>query len=97
MLIRGYCHAQGVVGNYFGTKKRPVLVPTMNDERVVGCIGPADAEHAINWLNIKLGEMGRCQVCGQCFAIYKVEGPYYPTPLSCPPEGLEAAVKANKA
>ncbi|KAG5643015.1 hypothetical protein DXG03_001753 [Asterophora parasitica] len=47
-----------------GTKANPVLVPSYDTERIIGCTGsPADS-HDLLWFNLKKGRQSRCTECG---------------------------------
>jgi len=52
-----------------GTKENPIMVPSMMEERIVGCTCDEDSPQ-INWIVIKQNEMKRC-VCGNAFKVYK--------------------------
>ncbi|KAF8199613.1 cytochrome c oxidase [Pholiota molesta] len=52
-----------------GTKANPVLVPSFETERTIGCTGvPADS-HDIAWFNLKKDTIGRCVECGSVYAL----------------------------
>ncbi|KAF8806970.1 cytochrome c oxidase polypeptide IV [Phlegmacium glaucopus] len=52
-----------------GTKADPVLVPSYDVERIIGCTGvPADS-HDILWFNLHKGKQGRCTECGSVYAL----------------------------
>ncbi|KAF8233193.1 COX5B-domain-containing protein [Tricholoma matsutake] len=58
-----------------GTKANPVLVPSCDVERLVGCTGvPADS-HDVAWFNLKQGKQSRCTECGSVYALDVSEGP----------------------
>ena len=46
--------------------KLPNIVYTLEDYRVVGCVDCMDDLHYINYMWIKVNEMGRCRDCGTC-------------------------------
>lgn len=50
-----------------GTRDNPTLVPSMFDERIVGCVCEEDST-SITWMVLKKGELGRC-TCGNCFRL----------------------------
>lgn len=50
-----------------GTKEAPTLVPSMYDERIVGCVCEEDST-SINWMVLKKGEAIRC-ACGNVFQL----------------------------
>ncbi|KAF8968159.1 cytochrome c oxidase subunit VB-domain-containing protein [Flammula alnicola] len=52
-----------------GTKASPVLVPSFEAERLVGCTGvPADS-HDVLWFNLEKDKIGRCVECGSVYAL----------------------------
>ena len=62
-----------VIRGPFGTKDKPVGVPSVQGYRVVGCTGGKHEEaHDINWIEVRTGENSTCVVCGQVFCIEKV-------------------------
>ncbi|XP_028397322.1 cytochrome c oxidase subunit 5B, mitochondrial-like [Dendronephthya gigantea] len=50
-----------------GTKANPTKVPSMDDERIVGCICEEDMTY-IQWMTLKKGEPQRCD-CGYFFEL----------------------------
>lgn len=52
-----------------GTKDKPRLVPSMYEERIVGCICEEDQSY-INWMVLKAGTTQRCD-CGHWFQLVK--------------------------
>ncbi|KAF9533819.1 cytochrome c oxidase subunit VB-domain-containing protein [Crepidotus variabilis] len=55
--------------SHLGTKANPVLVPSYDIERIVGCTGvPADS-HDVLWFNLKKDHPTRCTECGSMYAI----------------------------
>ncbi len=52
-----------------GTKDKPRLVPSMYEERIVGCICEEDQSY-INWMVLKGGPAQRCE-CGNWFQLVK--------------------------
>ena len=50
-----------------GTKVNPTKVPSMDDERIVGCICEEDMTY-IQWMTLKKGEPQRCD-CGYFFEL----------------------------
>ncbi len=59
-----------------GTKDKPRLVPSMYEERIVGCICEEDQSY-INWMVLKSGSAERCE-CGHWFQLVQAN----PTKLS---------------
>eukprot|EP01111_Echinosteliopsis_oligospora_P011334 TRINITY_DN371_c0_g1_i2.p1 TRINITY_DN371_c0_g1~~TRINITY_DN371_c0_g1_i2.p1 ORF type:complete len:146 (-),score=39.48 TRINITY_DN371_c0_g1_i2:72-509(-) len=58
----------------FGTMEVPVVVPTVNDSRIVGCLGgDGDKGHQMifHWATIEKPTV--CLECGQVFKLHKVE------------------------
>jgi len=52
-----------------GTKANPLLVPSYDVERIVGCTGfPADS-HDVLWFNVKKDNQARCTECGSVYAL----------------------------
>ncbi|XP_063675060.1 uncharacterized protein LOC134811879 [Bolinopsis microptera] len=47
---------------------RPHIIYTMEDYRVIGCVDCMDDQHYINYMLIRVNEMGRCRDCGSCYA-----------------------------
>jgi len=45
----------------------PHIIYTMESYRVVGCVDCMDDLHYINYMYIKVNEMGRCRDCGTCY------------------------------
>lgn len=57
----------------FGTIESPVLVPSITDDRVVGCTGgTADNEHLPLWFRCREGFLYRCGECDQIFMHVRV-------------------------
>ncbi|KAG5652115.1 hypothetical protein H0H81_006252 [Sphagnurus paluster] len=58
-----------------GTKANPVLVPSYDVERIVGCTGvPADS-HDVLWFNVTQQRQARCSECGSVYALDVQSGP----------------------
>jgi hypothetical protein len=53
--------------DHFGTPDNPVLIPSLNGERVFACEGHSDHPHDTLWSHIKEGEIVKCQECEQVF------------------------------
>jgi len=52
-----------------GTKANPVLVPSYDVERIIGCTGfPVDS-HDVAWFTLKKEEHARCMECGSVYAL----------------------------
>ncbi|PPQ64606.1 hypothetical protein CVT26_002004 [Gymnopilus dilepis] len=52
-----------------GTKADPVLVPSLDVERIIGCTGvPADS-HDVHWYTLKKDKQTRCVECGSVYAL----------------------------
>ncbi|KAF8822882.1 putative cytochrome c oxidase subunit [Cardiosporidium cionae] len=57
----------------FGTIEKPVLVPSVHTERIVGCTGgTGDNEHIPLWFRCREGFLYRCGECDQIFMLVKV-------------------------
>jgi len=53
-----------------GTKANPVLVPSFDVERIIGCTGvPADS-HDVLWFTVKKEKISRCTECGSVYALH---------------------------
>lgn len=66
-----------------GTKQSPIMVPSPDDERVIGCNGHPGARHHTLWQIVtedghKYWEYGhnRCGECGNTYKLQKVDLPY---------------------
>ncbi len=62
---------------HFGTYENPVIIPSYESTRIVGCRGgkgnPGDPpEHELRWFEIEEGNMDECDVCGQVVILKKV-------------------------
>jgi len=63
---------QAVLKGDFGTAKNPVVVPSVFDSRIVGCVGGSGYEHELLWHEIKAGSKPTvCFECGQFFVLQK--------------------------
>lgn len=54
-----------------GTKDNPRKVPSMFEERIVGCICEEEATY-INWMMVKKGPPQRCE-CGHWFELIEAK------------------------
>ena len=58
----------------FGTVESPVLIPSITDDRVVGCTGgTGDQEHLPLWFRCREGFLYRCGECDQIFMNVRVD------------------------
>lgn len=57
-----------------GTLKEPVLVPSLFEERVVGCTGFPKGEHDAMWMMVGNKRIHRCVECGQAFKLNMLDG-----------------------
>jgi hypothetical protein len=58
----------------FGTPENPVLVPSVFDSRIVGCMGgPGPLSHEILWHLVKKDKPLVCLECGQVFKLIPLE------------------------
>ncbi|XP_077310376.1 cytochrome c oxidase subunit 5B, mitochondrial [Lithobates pipiens] len=58
-----------------GTKENPHIVPSVNKQRIVGCICEED-NTAVNWFWIHAGEVNRCPECGSHYKLVPKELPH---------------------
>ncbi|GLB40389.1 putative cytochrome c oxidase [Lyophyllum shimeji] len=64
-----------------GTKANPILVPSYDTERIVGCTGsPADS-HDVRWFPVTHDKHARCVECGSVYAIDLQVIDLEPTPV----------------
>jgi len=63
-----------VLSGGFGTKDKPVDVPSRYDFRIVGCTGSATEEHELLWHSEKQGKDLICMDCGQFFRLRRLPG-----------------------
>ncbi|KAF4614199.1 hypothetical protein D9613_007805 [Agrocybe pediades] len=52
-----------------GTKANPVLVPSFDVERIIGCTGVPAESHEVHWYNLKKDKHTRCIECGSVYAL----------------------------
>ncbi len=57
----------------FGTPEKPVVVKSVFDTRIVGCVGGKNNEHELTWHVVSHGKPLVCLECGQVFELQKVE------------------------
>ncbi|KAG6883015.1 hypothetical protein C0993_008261 [Termitomyces sp. T159_Od127] len=58
-----------------GTKADPILVPSYDVERIIGCTGsPADS-HDVKWFWVRKDKQARCVECGSVYALDYSTGP----------------------
>eukprot|EP00386_Alphamonas_edax_P007485 GDKI01024922.1.p1 GENE.GDKI01024922.1~~GDKI01024922.1.p1 ORF type:complete len:293 (+),score=89.97 GDKI01024922.1:66-944(+) len=75
----------------FGTVENPVLCPSLNNMRVVGCTGgTGDNEHVPLWFNCREGFLYRCGECDQVFMLVRV---LYSVPDGSNPFPVDPEVK----
>lgn len=55
--------------DHYGTMKNPIMVPSIYDERIVGCTGYPKYSHSPLWIKAKKESPGRCFECGQVFKL----------------------------
>jgi len=61
-----------------GTLDKPIMVETIQGERIVGCTGFPKYSHHVSWMNLKgYDHVGRCADCGQAFKLKFAEMPEY--------------------
>jgi len=58
----------------FGNPEKPVMVPSINESRVVGCLGGPgeELEHPLTWHHVKEDKPTICVECGQTFKLRKI-------------------------
>lgn len=67
-----YLKTQPMVGP-FGTVENPVIVPSVTNDRVVGCTGGVgDDEHVPLFFHVREGFMYRCGECDQIFMLARM-------------------------
>lgn len=54
----------------YGTLANPILVESIEDERIAGCSGYPKDSHEIIWMRVSGTK--RCPECGQAFKIHKL-------------------------
>jgi len=75
----------------FGTEENPVLVPSYNRFRFVGCIGGYDGkpEHELAWFVVRQGPKHRCPLCGQIFQLWTTDSSHPDHPYHDPSRDYE--------
>jgi len=58
----------------FGTREKPIEVPSRFNFRIIGCTGSEEVEHEILWHEVKQGKDLLCMECGQCFRLARIPG-----------------------
>ncbi|GJQ10045.1 hypothetical protein GpartN1_g4803.t1 [Galdieria partita] len=59
----------------FGTKEKPLLIPSRYDARMIGCTGrEAPNDHEVYYMTVKENNDKVCPLCGQVFRLKKVAG-----------------------
>jgi len=59
----------------FGTKEKPLLIPSRYDSRMIGCTGrQAPNDHEVYYMNVEEGSDKVCPLCGQVFRLKRVAG-----------------------
>ncbi|TRM64790.1 cytochrome c oxidase subunit VB-domain-containing protein [Schizophyllum amplum] len=52
-----------------GTKKDPIMVPSFDVDRIIGCTGsPADSHHIL-WFHVRKDKQTRCTECGSVYQL----------------------------
>lgn len=74
----------------FGTLEKPILVETLEGERVAGCSGFPKYSHDIAWMKLTGDKICRCPDCGQAFKLIPAELAHVE-----PPTTLAKAPKAS--
>mmetsp|Transcript_19960 Transcript_19960/g.31252 ORF Transcript_19960/g.31252 Transcript_19960/m.31252 type:complete len:111 (-) Transcript_19960:163-495(-) len=73
--------SQQPVGPY-GTAENPVVIESINDERIVGCPGGCDgadtrSNNEIRWFVLTSAKPYTCPSCSQVYKLKKIDGPGY--------------------
>lgn len=63
---------EAAVRGPFGTFDDPVPILSNFSNRVVGCLGGGEREHAILWMQIDGDRKHMCEECGQFFRLYTI-------------------------
>ena len=53
-----------------GTPSDPIIVESVNEERLVGCVCDPDSS-TIAWVMLKQGVVSQCSSCGNCFRLHR--------------------------
>ena len=64
-------HRDPIIRRHFGSKAEPIIVPSDEDERIVGCPGyciPGGPEY-LRWFAVKQDQVTMCPDCGQVFKL----------------------------
>ncbi|XP_056386230.1 cytochrome c oxidase subunit 5B, mitochondrial-like [Hyla sarda] len=61
--------------SYAGTKDNPHIVPSVNKQRIVGCICEEDNSQVI-WFWVHDGQVNRCPQCGSHYKLVPYELPH---------------------
>lgn len=59
----------------FGTPEKPVIVQSVFDTRITGCVGGEGSEHDLTWHVVSHGKPLVCLECAQVFQLEKIEDP----------------------
>jgi cytochrome c oxidase subunit 5b len=57
--------------DHYGTLKNPIMVDSIEEDRIVGCTGFPKYSHAPLWMRLK-GQT-RCLECGQAFQLRRID------------------------
>lgn len=99
----------GFLTGPFGTVENPVIVPSNENHRIVGCVGGRNGkeEHTLLWFTIRRGPKHRCPCCGQVFQLktsWKEGMPIVPHPTmmeelpsEVPDPGIDVPTEADYA
>lgn len=69
---------QELVINEKGTMKKPVMVDSLFEDRIVGCSGFPKGDHELIWMEVHKDKVGRCLECGQVFKLNIVSQDIFP-------------------
>jgi len=65
-----FCFSEETVEGPFGTPESPVLIPSYDDARIVGCEGTAPPRaHDLIWHEVRITKPTCCVQCGQIFKL----------------------------
>ena len=53
-----------------GTPSDPIVVDSLNEERLVGCVCDPES-NVVSWIKLKQGTTSSCGSCGNCFRLQR--------------------------
>jgi len=63
-----------VLSGHFGTREKPIEVPSRFSSRIIGCTGSESVEHELLWHEVKEGKDLICMECSQVFRHARIPG-----------------------